>query len=75
MHNKCRNRWYDINQNPNLVKCLVETENRKIGEARGNDMKFGIGLKLKDSATVSADNWAGRNASGNILMELRNKLK
>ena len=62
-------------QNPNLVKCLVETENRKIREARGNDMKFGIGLKLKDSATVSADNWAGRNASGNILMELRNKLK
>ena len=33
-------------QNPILVKCLVETENRKIGEARGNDMKFGIGLKL-----------------------------
>ena len=62
-------------QNPNLGKCLVETENRKIGEARGNDTKFGIGLKLKDSATVPADNWAGRNASGNIVMELTDKLK
>ena len=62
-------------QNPYLVQCLVETENRQIGEARVNDMKFGIGLKLKDSFTVSADNWAGRNASDNILMELKNKLK
>ena len=65
----------EFRQNPNLVQCLLETENRQIGEARVNDMKFGIGLKLKDSVTVSADNWAGRNASDNILMELRNKLK
>ena len=38
-------------------------------------MKFGIGLKLKYNATASADNWVGSNASGNILMELRNKFK
>lgn len=62
-------------QNPDLLRQLLDTENRILAEASPTDKKWGIGLSMSDPARYDVEAWTGRNYLGVTLMEIRNSLK
>lgn len=62
-----------FSQNRSLMNYLMESENRKLGEA-SRDTTWGIGLTLTDKNVLSPEHWQGENLLGNTLMEVRQEL-
>ncbi len=62
-------------QNPNLMKRLLETENKTIVEASPHDKVWGIGLKACDAIKIPENKWLGQNLLGKALMLVREENK
>ena len=69
MKNGCREKY---KQNPQLCKCLSDTWNKQIVEARV-DRFWGVDVKLH-SDEVRNKSWSGLNHLGQVLMEIRQEL-
>jgi ribA/ribD-fused uncharacterized protein len=62
-------------QHPDLLKKLVDTYPRPIGEADPRDKYWSIGTGADTSKAKKPDQWPGKNRLGAILMEIRESLK
>ena len=60
-------------QNPVLLKFLLETDKSTLVEARKDDKFWGAGLG-PDDPQLMTDKWPGKNKLGKILMAIRAKL-
>lgn len=63
-----------FNQNPDLLKALMETNNKELAEA-STDRFWGIGLALNDINVLNSSAWTGRNTLGRVLMQVREQFK
>ena len=63
-----------FSQNLDLLDILLETGQKKIGEA-SKDPLWGIGKSLEDPGVLDCTNWPGENILGNVLMYVREQLK
>lgn len=57
-------------QNQPLMQYLLDSENRKLGEA-SRDLTWGTGVPLTDRNVLTTDGWTGHNLLGKTLMEVR----
>ena len=64
-----------FSQNPELLKILLNTENREIVEASAEDTIWGIGLSPWDPLRFDKKNWKGTNLLGKAIMDAREELK
>ena len=62
-------------QNPELMKRLLKTENKKIVEAAHYDKVWGIGLRASDAINVPEEEWPGKNLLGKAIMVVRQENK
>lgn len=62
-------------QNPDMLKELLETGNALLCECAGQDKVWGIGINLNNPAWKDVANWKGNNYLGIILMEVREELR
>lgn len=62
-------------QHPELRKQLLETGDKKIGEASARDLYWGIGTSIESEKSKVPSKWRGKNKMGELLMELRNTFK
>lgn len=62
-----------VYQNPYIKKLLVETGDRKIGEANGKDNLFAIGCYMNDKNAWDSQ-WKGQNIMGKVLEHIRAEL-
>ena len=62
-------------QNPQLMKKLIDTGDSIMAEASPNDSVWGIALDAENAAKTDPARWSGRNLLGKALMELREKFK
>ena len=61
--------------NPICKKTLLDTGNRKLGEATRNDLFWGTGVALSHGLATQWNNWTGQNNMGKLLEELRQELQ
>ncbi len=76
----CRRIVYEANkykflQNDNLLKHLLETENKLLVEASPDDFLWGIGLKKEDKLAQNINTWKGKNWLGYVLTLLKDDIK
>lgn len=57
-------------QNNALMKYLLDSENRQLGEA-SRDLTWGVGMSLTDRNILDTKLWKGGNLLGKTLMEVR----
>lgn len=62
-------------QHPAILKKLMDTGTRLIGEADPRGKYWGIGTSSETSFAKNPERWKGKNVLGKILMELRTELK
>lgn len=62
-------------QNPDLMKKLLSTEDALLAEANAFDTFWGCGLRASDFAINDPTKWRGQNILGQILMEVRDNAK
>jgi ribA/ribD-fused uncharacterized protein len=62
-------------QHPEILKKLMDTGDRLIGEANPRDKYWGIGTSSDTAFAKNPERWKGQNKMGKILMELRTELK
>ena len=62
-------------QNPRLLKKLLDTQDKHLAESSKNDKTWGTGLPMNDQNAFSKDNWPGKNQLGNLLMKIREDLR
>ena len=62
-------------QHPELQKQLLETGNKKIGEADPRNTYWGIGTSINTELSKDPSKWKGQNQLGKILMILRDEFK
>lgn len=62
-----------FSQREDLMKYLLESENRQLGEA-SRDTTWGIGMTLLDRMVLSPNHWRGANLLGTTLMDVRKEL-
>lgn len=62
-------------QNIELKKLLLKTENKLLAEASKKDKKWGIGLGIDDINANDINKWKGENMLGKVLMKVRDELK
>lgn len=63
-----------FSQNDYLMKYLLESEQRKLGEA-STDTTWGIGMSLTHKSVLDPSKWVGKNLLGTTLMEVRQELQ
>ena len=63
-----------VNQNPNVVKSLLETGDKKIVECVYDRLWDGS-IPLHNPSCLDKTTWAGQGILGLILTEIRTKLK
>jgi len=66
--------FHKFNQNAELKKYLLSTENKVLVEASPYDKVWGIGLEKENPNSLKPQNWNGENLLGFALMEVRNEL-
>jgi len=64
-----------FSQNDDLLKQMLETENRIFVEGSPYDTIWGVGLHFEDSLILDESNWKGSNLLGKALVETRNILR
>lgn len=69
-----RGNIYKFEQNPALLKFLLNTNNRILVEASPYDKIWGIGKTETDQEVNNPYNWDGLNLLGFALMEVRDEL-
>jgi len=62
-------------QNPDMLKQLLDTEDSIIAEASPVDPIWGIGLAAEDPLAQEISTWKGKNLLGQILMSVREKIR
>jgi ribA/ribD-fused uncharacterized protein len=62
-------------QHPELQKQLLETGEKKIGEADARNSFWGIGTSESTEISKDPSKWKGQNQLGKILMTLRSEFK
>lgn len=62
-------------QNADLRKQLLETDDAQFVEASPFDMYWGIGMGLDDSNLRNPKKWRGQNVMGKLLTKLRDILQ
>lgn len=62
-------------QNEDIRKMLLSTGNALLAECSPYDMKWGIGIDIKDPDRFDISKWKGKNLLGRILMEVREELR
>lgn len=62
-------------QNPDIQQTLLDTENALLAECSPYDLKWGIGIDIKDPDRTVIAKWKGQNLLGRILMEVREELR
>jgi ribA/ribD-fused uncharacterized protein len=62
-------------QHPELQKQLLETGEKKIGEADARNSFWGIGTSESTEISKDPSKWKGQNQLGKILMSLRSEFK
>ena len=62
-------------QHPEILKKLMDTGDRLIGEANPRDKYWGIGTSSDTAFAKKPERWKGKNTMGKILMDLRSELK
>lgn len=63
-----------FNQNQELKKFLIQTENKVIVEASPRDVIWGIGMGETNPKSLNPNTWRGKNLLGFALMEVRDEL-
>lgn len=61
-------------QNPDLWKCLKETEGTELAEASPFDRVWGIGLSEDDPRALDKKTWLGKNWLGEVLTKVRDDI-
>ncbi|MGG5508270.1 MULTISPECIES: NADAR family protein [unclassified Myroides] len=64
-----------FNQNEELKRYLLNTENAYLAEASPTDLIWGIGYGITDEERLFPEKWRGENLLGKILMQVREDLK
>jgi ribA/ribD-fused uncharacterized protein len=64
-----------FSQNADLLKQLLETEERSMVEASPIDRIWGIGLAADDERAYDPIRWRGQNLLGNVLTRVRAHLR
>lgn len=62
-------------QNSDLKKILLDTGDRILVEASPYDKIWGVGLREDDDTILDSLKWRGQNLLGNVLMDVRERLK
>ncbi len=62
-------------QNPSMLKELLDTGDTILAEASPYDLVWGIGLAEDDSLALDEKNWTGTNLLGKFLMDVRTQLR
>ncbi len=62
-------------QNPTMLKELMDTNNTILAEASPSDIRWGIGLKEDDPLALDEKNWKGTNLLGVFLMKVREQIR
>ena len=62
-------------QNSDLLRQLLNTEEKILAECSARDTKWGIGIAVDDPARYDPTRWKGTNYLGRILMEVRDELR
>lgn len=62
-------------QNPEMLKQLLDTGDSIIAEASPVDPIWGIGLAAEDPLAQDVSTWKGKNLLGQILMSVREKIR
>ncbi len=62
-------------QNPEMLKELLNTGEKIIVEASPMDKIWGVGLSAKNAKILNPSNWKGKNLLGKAIMEARTRLK
>lgn len=70
-----RGLYEKFNQNIKIKEQLLSTGDTVLAECSPYDRIWGIGLSLDDSKRFYTEHWLGKNYLGNVLMEVREKLK
>lgn len=63
-----------FSQNKELGEALLNTGDKKLGEASPSDTVWGIGLSIDSPLAIEPRNWKGMNALGQILTDVRTRL-
>lgn len=67
--------FYKFDQNPDLKKFLLTTEDKILVEASPVDAIWGIGMASDNKNCNNPEKWRGLNLLGFALMEVRDELK
>lgn len=67
--------FHKFDQNPDLKKFLLSTEEKILVEASPVDPIWGIGMTSDNEKCNNPEEWQGQNLLGFALMEVRDKLK
>lgn len=62
--------YLQFNQNPEMQKILLDTQNREIVEAASYDKIWGIGFNEENAKNTDKTKW-GQNLLGKAIMEIR----
>ena len=62
-------------QNPDILKELLDTGENLLAECSPKDTKWGIGIAIDDPDCGHPSQWNGKNYLGRILMEVRDELR
>ena len=64
-----------FNQNSTLKNILLSTNSKSLIEANKNDKYWSCGIDLFDNKVWDKKNWQGKNALGELLMTVRDRIK
>lgn len=64
-----------FNQNEDLKKILLSTDDATLAECAGRDRIWGIGLSVSNPNVQNPSLWRGQNLMGKCLMDVRSMLK
>lgn len=74
-HIMCTALTAKFSQNPELLKCILATNNMILVEASPFDKIWGIGMDFKEAVQTEQAKWRGENLLGKALMKVRDELK
>jgi ribA/ribD-fused uncharacterized protein len=62
-------------QNPDILKILLDTEDKILAEASPYDKIWGIGFAEDDPRAKYQSQWQGKNLLGKVLMRVRERIR
>ena len=68
-------RIFQFTQNIELRDRVLLTDSKELDEASSYDKIWGVGLRINDPRIANKHPWRGRNLLGQILVDVRDKIK